>query len=194
MRGCWRPAPPQVSYRGGPLRRHPSPANSGEAATTESTRVWTRVSTHARFSQGSTWGPGWPLSLTLIFPTLTLLKLAGPFCRGMSLPLGSATGSLCGIQALPLERVERPHGASAGSCLAGGERFPSVRPLGLLALSPLMPAVFALRLRSAGPLYPPPRPAVSLMQLGLGGPNGQPGLRSSAFLNPCAGQVLGSKP
>ena len=106
MRGCWRPAPPQVSYRGGPLRRHPNPANSGEAATTESTRVWTRVSTHARFSQGSTWGPGWPLSLTLIFPTLTLLKLAGPFCRGMSLPLASATGSLCGIQALPLERVE----------------------------------------------------------------------------------------
>ena len=40
----------------------------------------------------------------------------------------------------------------------------------------------------------PTHPPVSLMQLGLGGPNGQPGLRSSAFLNPCAGQVLGSKP
>ena len=155
MRGCWRPAPPQVSYRGGPLRRQPNPANSGEAATTESTRVWTRVPTNARFSQGSTWGPGWPLSLTLIFPTLTLLRLAGPFCGGMSLPVGSATSSLCGIQALPLERVERPHGASPGPWLEGGERFPSVLPLGVLASSPLMPAAASLWRPSVPP--PPPR-------------------------------------
>lgn len=110
VRGCWRPAPPQVSYRQGPLRSPPDPEDSGEAATTESTRIWTRVSTDAHFSQGSTWGLGRPLRLTLIFPTLPLLKL--PFCHRMSLRLGSAAGSSCRIQALDLERVERPRGAS----------------------------------------------------------------------------------
>lgn len=37
-------------------------------------------------------------------------------------------------------------------------------------------------------------PARQSDAVGLGGPNGQPGLRSSAFLNPRAGQVLGRKP